>query len=145
MEVPQKIGRYRVLESIGQGASGFVLKVEQDMIRRIVAMKLLFAHLLQAKPMLIRRFKREARLACSLVHPNIVPIFEIGEANGMYYYTMQHIEGVPMTKCIQSDLTLKSWYMHRCFSLVPQLVNNLIAADQPQARRQACLPMRDVG
>lgn len=103
MDLPSKIGRYRILESLGQGASGFVLKVEQDLIGRILAMKVLFAHLLQSRPLIIRRFKREARLASSLVHPNIVPIFEIGEANGLYYYTMQYIEGKPMTKYVKDE------------------------------------------
>ena len=108
MEIPPKIGKYKILEKLGQGASGCVLKAEQEIIGRLVAVKVLFAHLLQAKPASMRRFKREARLAASLVHPHIVPIFEVGEADGMHYYTMQYIPGTPMTKYIQNpEITLK--------------------------------------
>lgn len=121
MEIPTSIGRYRVLEGLGQGASGFVLKVEQEIIHRIVAMKVLFAHLLQAKPILIRRFQREARLACSLVHPNIVPIFEIGEAGGVSYYTMQYIEGIPMTKCVHNEKISLKQKMDICIELCDAL------------------------
>lgn len=103
MEIPPKIGKYKIIQKLGQGASGCVLKAEQEIIGRIVAIKVLFVHLLQAKPASMRRFKREARLAASLVHPNIVPIFEIGEADGMHYYTMQYIPGTPMANYIQND------------------------------------------
>lgn len=103
MNIPPQIGKYKILQKLGQGASGCVLKAEQQVIHRVVAMKVLFTHLLQAKPLIIKRFKREARLASSLLHPNIVPIFEIGEADGMYYYTMQHIEGRGMLDYVKDD------------------------------------------
>ena len=104
MEIPSAIGKYHIIERLGEGASGCVLKARQQMINRVVALKILFAHLLRHKPVLAKRFRREARLACSLVHPNIVPIFEIAEADGLHYYTMQYIEGTPMLSYIKSDV-----------------------------------------
>lgn len=103
MEIPSKIGKYKILKKLGEGASGCVLKAEQEEIQRIVALKILFSALLDAKPLLIKRFQREARLASSLVHPNIVPIFEIDEFKGMHYYTMQYIEGIPLVDYIKKD------------------------------------------
>ena len=102
MEIPSKIDKYRIIKKLGEGASGCVFKAEQEMIDRTVALKILFMQLLKEKPMIVKRFQREARLASSLVHPNIVPIFEVGENNGMHYYTMQYVEGTPMTQHIKS-------------------------------------------
>jgi serine/threonine-protein kinase len=137
MEIPPKIGKYKIIEKLGQGASGCVLKAEQEIIGRIVAIKVLFAHLLQAKPASMRRFKREARLAASLVHPNIVPIFEIGEADGMHYYTMQHIAGTPMASYIHNDtFTLKQrveLFVELCDALALAHRRNIIHRDlKPQ-------------
>lgn len=102
MEIPPKIGKYHVIEKLGEGASGCVLKVEQEIIRRVVAMKVLFSHLIESRPSIIRRFRREAKLAASLIHPNIVPIFEIGEADGLHYYTMQYVAGTSLNKYVQA-------------------------------------------
>jgi serine/threonine-protein kinase len=104
MEIPSKIGKYKIIKDLGEGASGRVVKAEQEVIGRVVALKILFSHLLKDKPVLVKRFKREARLASSLIHPHIVPIFEIGEENGVHYYTMQYIEGIPMTEYIKNDI-----------------------------------------
>lgn len=103
MEIPSKIGKYKILKKLGEGASGCVVKAEQEVIQRIVALKILFSSLLEEKPLIIKRFHREARLASALVHPNIVPIFEIDECNKMHYYTMQYIEGIPMIDYIKSN------------------------------------------
>ncbi len=102
MEIPTQIGKYRILKKLGQGASGCVLKAEQNMIKRQVALKILFTDTIKLKPNIIKRFKREARLAASLVHPNIVPIFEIEESGGIHYYTMQFVQGVIMTEYIKN-------------------------------------------
>lgn len=95
-----KIGKYTVLNMLGQGASGCVVKAEQDVIHRIVALKVLFAELMKENPTVIKRFRREARLAAALIHPGIVPIFEVDEDNGTYFYTMQYIEGTMMKEYI---------------------------------------------
>ncbi|WP_372367117.1 serine/threonine protein kinase [Candidatus Uabimicrobium sp. HlEnr_7] len=103
MDIPSRIGKYKVLKHLGQGASGCVLKVQQDVIGRNIALKILFTNLMQARPNTIKRFKREARLASSLIHPNIVLIFDIGEENGMHYYTMQYVEGLSMVEQIKKN------------------------------------------
>ncbi len=102
MDIPTKIGKYTILQKLGEGASGCVLKAEQEVIHRIVALKILFINLTQQNPLIVKRFRREARLASALVHPSIVPIFEIDEYKGMYYYTMQYVEGTPMTEYIKT-------------------------------------------
>ncbi len=108
MEIPAKIGKYTVMQKLGEGASGCVVKAEQDIIHRIVAMKILFPALTQRNPLIIKRFKREARLAACLLHPGIVPIFEIDEYKidkdkGFHYYTMQYIRGIPMLDQVKND------------------------------------------
>jgi len=108
MDIPSRIGKYKVVKRLGQGGSGCVLKVQQYVIGRVVALKILFTNLMQARPSTIKRFKREARLASSLIHPNIVLIFDIGEQNGMHYYTMQYVEGSSMVEQIKkNDLTFQ--------------------------------------
>jgi|GEM_PF-2264418 len=101
MDIPSRLGKYRIITPLGEGASGCVLKAEQDIIHRIVALKILFPHLTATRPLMVRRFQREARLASSLIHPSIVPIFEIDEENGMHYYSMQYVAGTQLNEYIQ--------------------------------------------
>jgi serine/threonine-protein kinase len=103
MELPSRIAKYKIIRKIGEGGSGCVVLAEQDIIHRIVALKILFPELIATKKTIIKRFKREARLAASLIHPCIVPIFEIDEEENLYYYAMQYIEGKILTSYIAEN------------------------------------------
>ncbi|MBV8879827.1 MAG: protein kinase [Planctomycetaceae bacterium] len=87
-------GRYDLLEERARGACGIVYRARDRELDRIVALKVLRHD--DAGPLSRERFLREARLAASLDHPNIVRILETGEEGGRLYYTMPLLEGSPL-------------------------------------------------
>src|SRR4051812_25286397 len=76
---PGRIGHYRILSSLGAGGMGVVHLAEDEFLGRRVALKLLGPGLAESADFR-DRFVRESRLAASIEHPNIVPIYEAGEA-----------------------------------------------------------------
>ena len=87
-------GRYEVIEEIARGAYGVVYKARDRELDRTVALKTLRQG--EVGPVARERFLREARLAASLDHPDIVRIFETGEHEGRPFYTMAFLEGAPL-------------------------------------------------
>ena len=90
-EAPAKLGEYVIRREIGRGGMGVVYEAEHETMRRRVALKVLPKQI--NKPEAIRRFIREARAAGQLHHTNIVPVFEVGESDGVHFYAMQYIHG----------------------------------------------------
>jgi hypothetical protein len=89
----QQLGDFRIVREIGRGGMGIVHEAEQQSLGRRVAVKVLLRHSsLDDKQ--LRRFQREARTAAQLHHTNIVPVFGVGEENGLHYFVMQYIAGV---------------------------------------------------
>jgi hypothetical protein len=94
--MPSAIGRYQLLEHIGQGAMGNVYLGRDPIINRIVALKAIdlsigFDH--EAMESTTESFMREATIAGSLSHPNIVTIYDVGETNGLAYIAMEYVRG----------------------------------------------------
>ena len=88
----QHLGGYRLIKKLGQGGMGSVYKAEQISLRRDVAIKMLDPRLAQNKAYL-ERFTSEAKAAAQLNHRNLVQIFDVGESHGVYYFSMEYIDG----------------------------------------------------
>jgi serine/threonine protein kinase/WD40 repeat protein len=97
---PERVGDYRVLREVGRGGMGVVYEAEQESLGRHVALKALPAQAL-LDPKQMQRFQREARAAARLHHTNIVPVFGVGEADGLHYYVMQFIQGNSLDQVLE--------------------------------------------
>src|SRR6184192_4604938 len=88
-----RIGNYQILEEIGRGGMGVIYRARQRHSRRIVALKRILSYHADAQETLAR-FRREAEAVASLDHPNILPIYEVSEAeDGLPFFSMKYAEG----------------------------------------------------
>src|SRR5436305_1033519 len=97
---PERMGEYRIVREIGRGGMGVVYEAEQESLGRRVALKVLPGNLL-ANEKLRTRFHQEARAAARLHHTNIVPVFGVGECEGLCFYVMQLINGRGLDQIIR--------------------------------------------
>src|SRR5690348_3474888 len=86
------LGDYRVLRRLGAGGMGQVYLAEQVSLKRRVALKILKAEL-AADSVALQRFKREAEAVARVTHPNIVQVYQIGDAGGLHYMALEYVEG----------------------------------------------------
>ncbi|HLZ50090.1 MAG TPA: PEGA domain-containing protein [Candidatus Acidoferrum sp.] len=96
MATDLKAGRYEITGELGRGAMGVVYKATDPVIGRTVAVKTIKLSeegTGMSRPELLNRFQTEARAAGLLTHPNIVVVFDAGEEDGLYYITMELVEG----------------------------------------------------
>ena len=126
--VRERIGSYRILREIGRGGMGVVYEAEHDAMQRRVALKVLSAGSSPSDNQLAR-FYREARSAGQLHHTNIVPVFEVGSADNLHYYTMQFIEGANLDVVIDHIRALrKSDALQSSVELGRTVAQRLLAA-----------------
>jgi YD repeat-containing protein len=98
----QRLGDYQVVREVGRGGMGTVFEAVQDSLGRRVALKVLpgtFA----LDPRRVERFRREARATARIHHPNIVPVYEVGESGGSHYYAMEFIDGSPLDQILDRE------------------------------------------
>ncbi len=115
--LPETFGRYRILQPLGQGGMGAVYLARDTQLDRLVALKVpRLGGDDKPAPGDLERFLREARAAAALLHPNLCPIFDVGEVDGTPYLTMAYLEG--------------------------RLLSGLIEKGKPRSQRQAAQIVR---
>ena len=101
-EIPEQFGRYEIVRRLGKGGMGVVYLARDPNLDRDVAIKIPRLDE-DDRDELLRRFLREAKSAAALQHPNICPIFDVGEIDGIHYMTMAYIQGKPLSSFIRPD------------------------------------------
>jgi len=99
-------GRYRVLSRIGSGGMADVLLAEDQQLGRKVALKLLHRRFAE-NPGFVERFRREARAAAGLQHPNVVAVYDRGDYDGTYYIAMEYVPGRSLKQLIRDEAPLE--------------------------------------
>ncbi|MCA9269930.1 MAG: serine/threonine protein kinase, partial [Planctomycetales bacterium] len=101
-----QLGDYEVLGELGRGGMGIVFRARQNSVGRIVALKILRRDKLNElapdqRATMIERFRLESQSAAHLDHDHIVPVYEVGEADGVYYYSMRFVDGQSLADLIK--------------------------------------------
>src|SRR5688572_3436453 len=103
--LPARFGRYELLKLLGKGGMGAVFLALDTQLNRPVALKV--PHFSGPEHFHLRdRFLREARVAATLAHPNLCPVYDCGEIDGVLYLTMAYLEGKPLARFIRAGQQL---------------------------------------
>jgi serine/threonine protein kinase len=97
-----QIGKYEIIEEIGRGGLAAVYKARDPDLGRAIALKVLAPHLTWDQQF-VERFRFEARAVAQLRHPNIVVVYEIGEAEGQVYIAMEYLNGRTLQQVIADE------------------------------------------
>jgi serine/threonine protein kinase len=119
--IPQKLGKYKIVEEIGRGGFAAVYKAIDTTLNRTVALKVMAAPP-PGDPTFLERFWREARTAANLKHPNIVAIYEVAEIQGRYCLAMEFLPGRTLAQILQEEGALPS---RRVAEITQQLASAL--------------------
>jgi eukaryotic-like serine/threonine-protein kinase len=120
----EQIGKYKILEKIGEGAMGEVYKAHDPVLNRFVAVKTISAEL-GADDTLRKRFEREAQSAARLNHPNIITVFDYGEEQGKIFMAMELLDGSDLKQVIARRAPLS---LDDKLSVVDQIAEGLAFA-----------------
>jgi hypothetical protein len=123
---PERLGRYHILRELGRGAMGTVYLAHDSQLDRPVALKVPQFTAADG-PEMRQRFLSEARAAATIEHPNICPVYDVGEINGTPYLTMAYLQGQPLAQFLEGRLPLPE---RPAASLVQQLTAALQAAHE---------------
>ena len=103
----QRLGDFVLIRRIGAGGMGMVYEAEHESLKSRVALKVMHPRF-RADRAYVRRFQTEARSAAKLHHTNIVPVFDYGQQDGVFYYAMQYIAGVGLERVLDDVRRLRS-------------------------------------
>ena len=117
---------YRIERVLGRGGMSVVYLAHDPRLKRNVALKLLAPELAEDDGFRVR-FLRESQLAASLDHPNVVPVYEAGEADGLLYIAMRYVVGTDLKALLRAQGALAP---ERALTLVAQVANALDAAHE---------------
>lgn len=129
--------RYEILERIGTGGMSDVYKSKDHKLNRHVAVKVLKQEFSE-NTNFVSKFRTEAQAAASLMHPNIVNVYDVGEENGIYYIVMELVEGITLKKYIEKKARLSfkeavSIAIQACMGIEAAHKNHIIHRDiKPQ-------------
>jgi len=121
---PEFLGPYRILDQLGRGGMGAVYRAVHNTLERPAAIKLLPAEM-AASPEHVMRFLREARAVSALRHPNVVMVYDAGEAEGRYYIAMELIEGESLAAHLEDRDAMEE---EEALELLSQCLKGLSAA-----------------
>ena len=97
-----QFGGYRIEAIAGRGGMGVVYRATQPALERTVALKLITPYFAD-DPEFRERFKRESRLAASIEHPNVIPVYEAGEHDGVLFLAMRYVEGTDLGSLLERE------------------------------------------
>ena len=120
--------RYEIVSRVGAGGMSDVYKAVDHKLNRNVAIKVLKKEFSKDKNF-VSKFRAEAQSAASLIHPNIVNVYDVGEDNGMYYIVMELIEGITLKSYIQKKGSLS---FKETVSIAIQIANGMECAHNNQ-------------
>jgi len=118
--VAQAFPQFEIISLIGVGGMGAVYKARQTRLDRLVALKLMLPEMAR-DPGFAERFTREARTLAQLNHPNLVTVYDFGEAGGFFYFIMEFVDGVNLRQLIHD----KQLSPEQALALVPKICDAL--------------------
>ncbi|MFI5091090.1 MAG: protein kinase [Terriglobales bacterium] len=117
-------GRYEILELLGEGGMGAVYKARDTAVDRLIALKVIRPDL-AGNPAILQRFKQELVLARQVTHRNVIRIYDLGEADGLKFITMEYIEGQDLRSLLR---TQGKFAVPEAVAIAEQILSGLQAA-----------------